>query len=418
MDKIIIEGGKKLKGEVEVSGSKNASLPIMVAALLAKGATKLYGVPRLNDTLTMAKVIGTLGAKAVFDEQGIFHLDPKGFSHHEAPYDLVRTMRASIYVMGPLLARLGKARVSLPGGCAIGARPIDLHLKGFEAMGAKVVLKHGYVEASAKKLKGARIVLDKPSVGATANLMMAACLAQGTTYLHNAAQEPEIADLEAFLNRMGAKVTGAGSDCIEIKGVTSMEAAEYAVVADRIEAGTFLCAAAITGGSVMVRRARLDHLGFVVDKLRAHGVMVEESEGAVRVLPASKPKPVNICTMPYPGFPTDMQAQWMALMCMAPGTSVITETIWENRFLHVPELQRLGADIATQGNSAVVRGVRKLSGAQVMASDLRASAALVVAGLAAGGKTEISRIYHLDRGYENLERKLTALGARIKRVKA
>jgi len=417
MDKILIEGGKKLKGEVEVSGSKNASLPIMVASLLAKGSAKLYGVPNLMDTRTMARVIAALGAQAGFDAKGVMTIDPKGFSGFEAPYDLVRTMRASIYVMGPLLARLGKARVSLPGGCAIGARPIDLHLRAFEALGARVVLKHGYVEASAKRLKGARFVMDKPSVGATANLMMAASLAQGTTIINNAAQEPEIVDLAGFINRMGGKVAGAGSDCIEIKGVAGLTACEYAVIPDRIEAGTLMVAAAITGGSVLVRRARLDHMGSFLDKLRAHGVQVSEEDGAARVLAAPKPKAVNICTMPHPGFPTDMQAQWMALMAVAPGASVLTETIWENRFLHVPELQRLGADIAVQGNSAVVKGVRKLSGAAVMASDLRASAALVLAGLAAKGRTEINRIYHLDRGYERMEEKLTALGARIKRVK-
>jgi UDP-N-acetylglucosamine 1-carboxyvinyltransferase len=417
MDRILIEGGKRLKGEVEVSGSKNASLPIMVAGLLAKGQSKLYGVPNLMDTRTMARVIAALGAQAGFDAKGAMTIDPKGFSGFEAPYDLVRTMRASIYVMGPLLARLGRARVSLPGGCAIGARPIDLHLRAFEALGAKVALKHGYVEASAKKLKGARFVMDKPSVGATANLMMAASLAQGTTLINNAAQEPEIVDLAGFINRMGGKVTGAGSDCIEIKGVASLSACEYAVIPDRIEAGTLMVAAAITGGSVLVRRARLDHMGSFLDKLRAHGVQVSEEDGAARVLAAPKPKAVNICTMPHPGFPTDMQAQWMALMAVTPGAAVLTETIWENRFLHVPELQRLGADIAVQGNSAVVKGVRKLSGASVMASDLRASAALVLAGLAAKGRTEINRIYHLDRGYERMEEKLTALGARIQRVK-
>ncbi len=417
MDKIIIEGGRKLKGEVEVSGSKNACLPLMVAALLGKGRSRITGAPDLMDVRTMGQVIRTLGAEAELAD-GVFSLDSRGFSRCEAPYDLVRTMRASIYVMGPLLARLGRARVSLPGGCAIGARPINLHLAGFEALGAKVVLKHGYVEATAKKLKGARIVLDKPSVGATCNLMMAAALAQGTSYLHNAAQEPEITDLANFLNRMGGRVQGAGTDCIEIKGVSSLTGCEYAVIPDRIEAATFLCAAAITGGSIRVRRARLDHLGFVAEKLALHGMQLSEEDGALRVVPARGPKPVNICTMPYPGFPTDLQAQWMALMAVTPGTSVITETIWENRFLHVSELTRLGADISIQGNSAVVKGVRRLSGAPVMASDLRASAALVLAALAARGRTEISRIYHLDRGYEALEKKLARLGARVKRVGA
>jgi UDP-N-acetylglucosamine 1-carboxyvinyltransferase len=416
MDKIEIEGGKTLKGEVEVSGSKNASLPIMVASLLAKGRSRIYGVPDLMDTRTMTQVVRTLGAKAE-NVDGAWEVDPRGFSKVEAPYDLVRTMRASIYVMGPLLARLGKARVSLPGGCAIGARPINLHLSGFEALGAKVTLKHGYIEATAKKLRGARIVLDKPSVGASANLMMAAVLAQGTTYIHNGAQEPEIVDLANFLNRMGAKVTGAGTDCIEIRGVTSLSPCEYSVIPDRIEAGTLICASALTGGSILIRRARLDHLGFLVEKFSQHGIQLAEEGGALRVLPGRARKAVNIFTMPHPGFPTDMQAQWMALMAVTPGTSVITETIWENRFLHVSELVRLGADIAIQGNSAVIKGVKKLSGAPVMASDLRASAALVLAGLAAGGRTTISRVYHLDRGYERLDEKLSRLGARIKRMK-
>lgn len=416
MDKIEIEGGKILKGEVEVSGSKNASLPIMVASLLTKGRSRIYGVPDLMDTRTMTQVVRTLGAKAE-NVDGAWEIDPRGFNKVEAPYDLVRTMRASIYVMGPLLARLGKARVSLPGGCAIGARPINLHLSGFEALGAKVTLKHGYIEATAKKLRGARIVLDKPSVGASANLMMAAVLAQGTTYIHNGAQEPEIVDLANFLNRMGAKVTGAGTDCIEIRGVTSLSPCEYSVIPDRIEAGTLICASALTGGSILIRRARLDHLGFLVEKFSQHGIQLAEEGGALRVLPGRSRKAVNIFTMPHPGFPTDMQAQWMTLMAVTPGTSVITETIWENRFLHVSELVRLGADIAIQGNSAVIKGVKKLSGAPVMASDLRASAALVLAGLAAGGRTTVSRVYHLDRGYERLVEKLARLGARIKRIK-
>jgi UDP-N-acetylglucosamine 1-carboxyvinyltransferase len=364
----------------------------------------------------MSRVIRVLGAKSEY-EKGSLYIDPRGFRRFEAPYDLVKTMRASIYVMGPLLARLGRARVSQPGGCAIGQRPIDLHLKGFEALGAKVTLEHGYIEARARKLKGARIILDKPSVGATANLLMAAVLAQGTTYLHNAAQEPEIVDLVNFLNRMGAKVAGAGTDSIEIRGVSSLSPCEYAVIPDRIEAATLIAAAAITQGSIRLRRARLDHLGFVCEKFAAHGVQLAEEEGAVRVLPGRKRKPVNIYTMPYPGFPTDMQAQWTALMSTTPGTSVITETIWENRFMHVSELVRMGADITQQGGSVVIRGVKKLSGAPVMASDLRASAALVVAALGAKGRTEISRIYHLDRGYENLEGKLSKLGAKIKRVK-
>jgi UDP-N-acetylglucosamine 1-carboxyvinyltransferase len=415
MDKMIVEGGRRLKGEADIGGSKNATLPIMVAALLAKSPSLVRGTPRLRDVDTMIKVLETLGAKA--GQQGPdLRVDPKGLDKFEAPYDLVRTMRASIYVMGPLLARLGRARVSLPGGCAIGQRPIDLHLKGFEALGAKIVLKHGYIEATAKKLKGARIIFDKPSVGATANVMMAAVLAQGTTSLHNPAQEPEIVDLAGFLKRMGARLKGEGTDCIEIQGVASLSGCEYEVIPDRIEAATLLTAAAITGGSVSLRHGRLGDLGIVADKLREHGLELVETGRGLRAAMGRSRKPVHITTMPHPGFPTDMQAQWMALMALTPGTTVVTETIWENRFMHVSELDRMGANIKIQGGSAVVSGVKQLSGAPVMASDLRASAALVLAALAAKGTTEITRIYHLDRGYERLEDKLTALGARITRV--
>ena len=415
MDKMIVEGGRRLKGEAEIGGSKNATLPIMVAALLAKGPSVVRGTPRLRDVDTMNKVLETLGVKASQDRSDL-HIDPKGLKKYEAPYDLVKTMRASIYVMGPLLARLGKARVSMPGGCAIGQRPVDLHLKGFEALGAKISLKHGYIEATAKKLKGARIIFDKPSVGATANVMMAACLAQGTTTLHNPAQEPEIVDLAGFLKRMGARIHGEGSDCIEIIGVSSLQGCDYEVIPDRIEAATLLVAAAITGGSVSLRHGRLADLGIVAEKLREHGLDLVETGRGLKASMGKRRRPVHITTMPHPGFPTDMQAQWMALMALTPGTTVVTETIWENRFMHVSELDRMGADIKIQGNSAVVSGVKKLFGAPVMASDLRASAALVVAGLAAKGSTEITRIYHLDRGYERLEDKLSALGARIRRV--
>jgi len=415
MDKMIVEGGRRLKGEAEIGGSKNAVLPIMVAALLAKGASVVRGTPRLRDVTTMIKVLETLGVKASQDGSDL-HIDPKGLKKYEAPYDLVKTMRASIYVMGPLLARLGKARVSMPGGCAIGQRPVDLHLKGFEALGAKIALKHGYIEATAKKLKGARIIFDKPSVGATANVMMAACLAQGTTTLHNPAQEPEIVDLAGFLKRMGARIHGEGSDCIEIIGVSSLQGCDYEVIPDRIEAATLLVAAAITGGSVSLRHGRLADLGIVAEKLREHGLDLVETGRGLKASMGKRRRPVHITTMPHPGFPTDMQAQWMALMALTPGTTVVTETIWENRFMHVSELDRMGADIKIQGNSAVVSGVKKLFGAPVMASDLRASAALVVAALAAKGSTEITRIYHLDRGYERLEDKLSALGARIRRV--
>jgi UDP-N-acetylglucosamine 1-carboxyvinyltransferase len=418
MDKMIIEGGAKLKGEATVGGSKNASLPIMVAALLAEGPSKIEGVPRLKDIDTMCALLGQLGATAS-QEGSTLSIDSRGMDKFEAPYDLVRTMRASIYVMGPLLARLGKARVSLPGGCAIGPRPIDYHLKGFEALGAKIKLEHGYVEATAKKLKGARIVFEKPSVGATCNIMMAATLAQGTTWLHNPAQEPEIVDLGGFLNRMGAQVTGAGTDCITIKGVGSLKPTDYRVIPDRIEAATLIGAAAITGGSVTLKHSRLSDLGIVSEKFLEHGVSLSEgAEGrdTLKVSSHKNRKAVHICTMPHPGFPTDVQAQWMSLMCVTKGTSVITETIWENRFMHISELERMGADIRVQGNSAVVTGVPKLSGTTVMASDLRASAALLLAGLVARGKTEVSRIYHLDRGYERLEKKLEALGAKIRRA--
>lgn len=415
MDKMIVEGGRRLKGEAEIGGSKNATLPIMVAAMLGKGPSVVRGTPRLRDVDTMIKVLETLGVKAG-QEGSVLSIDPKGLKKYEAPYDLVSTMRASIYVMGPLLARLGKARVSMPGGCAIGQRPVDLHLKGFEALGAKIKLAHGYIEATAKKLKGARIIFDKPSVGATANVMMAAVLAQGTTTLHNPAQEPEIVDLAGFLKRMGARIHGEGSDCIEIVGVSSLSGCDYEVIPDRIEAATLLTAAAITGGAVSLRHGRLADLGIVAEKLREHGLELVETGRGLRASMGGRRKPAHITTQPHPGFPTDMQAQWMALMSLTPGTTVVTETIWENRFMHVSELDRMGADIKIQGNSAVVTGVKKLLGAPVMASDLRASAALVVAALAAKGSTEISRIYHLDRGYERLEDKLSALGARIRRV--
>ena len=414
MDKMIVEGGRRLKGEAEIGGAKNATLPIMVAALLGKSPSIVRGTPRLRDVNTMVKVLETLGVKAS-QEGSDLHVDPKGLKKFEAPYDLVSTMRASIYVMGPLLARLGKARVSMPGGCAIGQRPVDLHLKGFEALGAKIELKHGYIEATAKKLKGARIIFDKPSVGATANVMMAACLAQGATMLHNPAQEPEIVDLAGFLKRMGARISGEGTDCIEIVGVSSLQGCDYEVIPDRIEAATLLAAAAITGGSVSLRHGRLGDLGIVAEKFKEHGLELLETGRGLRAAMGRVRKSVHVTTMPHPGFPTDMQAQWMALMALTPGTSVVTETIWENRFMHVSELERMGADIKIHGNSAVVTGVKRLTGAPVMASDLRASAALVVAALAAKGTTQISRIYHLDRGYERLEDKLTALGARIRR---
>lgn len=416
MDKLIINGGKRLKGDVTVSGSKNASLPICIAAVLAAGASTITNVPRLRDISTTAKLLESLGA--TIERQGnSMRIDAATINTVEATYDLVKTMRASVLVLGPLLARFGRARVSLPGGCAIGARPIDQHLKGLKALGAEIRLEHGYVEAIAKKgLTGARINFDISTVGGTEHLMMAAAVAKGETVLENAAREPEIADLADYLNRMGARVEGAGTDTIRIQGVSELTAADYEVMPDRIEAGTFMCAAAITGGDVKIRGMKLEHLDALSFKLMDAGVDIVNRDGVVRVKGPKRPHAVNIKTRPYPGFPTDMQAQFMALMCVADGASVISENIFENRFMHVSELQRFGADITVEGNSATVKGVKQLSGAPVMATDLRASACLVLAGLAAEGTTEIQRIYHLDRGYEHIETKLAGLGADIQRV--
>ncbi len=416
MDKLIINGGKKLKGEVTVSGSKNASLPICIASILAEGSSHITNVPQLRDINTTAKLLQSLGAVVERDENSM-RVDASTINTVEATYDLVKTMRASVLVLGPLLARFGRSRVSLPGGCAIGARPIDQHLKGLKALGAEIRLEHGYVEATAKKgLKGARVNFDVSTVGGTEHLMMAAALATGTTVLENAAREPEIADLADYLNMMGARIEGAGTDTIRIQGVSELTPAAYEVMPDRIEAGTFICAAAITGGDVKIKGMKLEHLDALSFKLMDAGVEITNRNGVVRVKGPKRPNAINIKTRPYPGFPTDMQAQFMALMCIADGASVISENIFENRFMHVSELQRFGADITIEGNSATVKGVKKLSGAPVMATDLRASASLVLAGLAAEGTTEIQRIYHLDRGYERIESKLAALGADIKRV--
>lgn len=416
MDKLIINGGKRLKGDVTVSGSKNASLPICIAAVLAAGASTITNVPRLRDISTTAKLLESLGA-AIERQGNSMRIDAATINTVEATYDLVKTMRASVLVLGPLLARFGRARVSLPGGCAIGARPIDQHLKGLKALGAEIRLEHGYVEAIAKKgLTGARINFDISTVGGTEHLMMAAAVAKGETVLENAAREPEIADLADYLNRMGARIEGAGTDTIRIQGVSELTAADYEVMPDRIEAGTFMCAAAITGGDVKIRGMKLEHLDALSFKLMDAGVDIVNRDGVVRVKGPKRPHAVNIKTRPYPGFPTDMQAQFMALMCVADGASVISENIFENRFMHVSELQRFGADITVEGNSATVKGVKQLSGAPVMATDLRASACLVLAGLAAEGTTEIQRIYHLDRGYEHIETKLAGLGADIQRV--
>ncbi len=416
MDKLIIKGGKKLAGEVTVSGSKNASLPIFISTILAPGRHEISNVPFLRDINTTIKVLETLGA-VVEGKGNVVGIDTSKVNNHEATYELVKTMRASVLVLGPLLARLGKARVSLPGGCAIGARPINLHLKGLAALGADINLTHGYVEAKAKRLKGARINFDISTVGGTEHLMMAAATAKGETVLENAAREPEIVDLAIVLNKMGAKIEGAGTDTIRITGVKELGPVSHRVMPDRIEAGTFMVAAAITGGDIKIKGMQLEHLDALVFKLQDVGVEIINKDNLVRVKGPKKLHGVNIKTRPYPGFPTDMQAQFMALMCLADGASVISENIFENRFMHVSELSRFGADITIEGNIATVKGVKKLSGAPVMATDLRASASLILAGLAAQNTTEVSRIYHLDRGYEAIEKKLAGLGADIVRVK-
>jgi len=416
MDKLIIKGGIKLKGDVQVSGSKNAALPILVSTILAPGANEIHNVPFLRDINTTIKVLESLGAQVAGNGHTVT-VDTAGINSHEATYDLVKTMRASVLVLGPLLARFGMARVSLPGGCAIGARPINLHLKGLQALGADIVLEHGYVAARAKRLKGARIHFDISTVGGTEHLMMAAATAKGETILENAAREPEICDLGLILNRMGAKIEGAGTDTIRIQGVSELSPVSYEVMPDRIEAGTFMIAAAITGGDIRIKGMKLEHLDALVFKLQDAGVEISSRDNVIRVKGPRKIRNVNIKTRPYPGFPTDMQAQFMALMCKADGASVISENIFENRFMHVAELLRFGADIVIEGNVATIKGVKKLSGAPVMATDLRASASLILAGLAAENTTEVSRIYHLDRGYEAIEKKLAGLGADIVRVK-
>jgi UDP-N-acetylglucosamine 1-carboxyvinyltransferase len=415
LDKLIIKGGRKLSGEISVSGSKNAALPVFISTLLAPGVNEIQNVPFLRDINTTIKVLESLGA--VIEGRGhIVRIDTSGVDNHEATYDLVKTMRASVLVLGPLLARFGRARVSLPGGCAIGARPINLHLKGLAALGAEINLTHGYVEAKAKRLKGARINFDISTVGGTEQLLMAAAMAKGETILENAAREPEIAELAEVLSKMGAQIEGAGTDTIRINGVEQLQPVTHAVMPDRIEAGTFMIAASITGGDIRIRNMRLEHLDALVFKLQDAGVEITNRDNIVRVKGPRRINAVNIKTRPYPGFPTDMQAQFMTLMCLADGASVISENIFENRFMHVAELLRFGADIVVEGNAATVKGVKKLSGAPVMATDLRASASLILAGLAANNTTEVSRIYHLDRGYERIEEKLKALGADIERV--
>jgi UDP-N-acetylglucosamine 1-carboxyvinyltransferase len=419
LDKFIIEGGVPLRGRVSISGSKNATLPLMAAALLADSPTVLYNVPDLRDTRTMADVLRYLGADVYFEDHKMV-IDPKGFSNHEAPYDMVRKMRASIYVMGPMLARLGRARVSMPGGCAIGPRPIDLHLKGFAALGARLEIEHGYVVAETDRLAGAEFNLSGAagsSVGATCNVLMAAVLAEGDTVIHGAAREPEVCELVAFLRKMGAQVEGAGERVLHVRGVNSLKGTTHTIVADRIEAGTFMVAAAITGGDITFDNAPLDHMDAVVSKLHEIGARLEPTPHGTRVWGEFQNyTATNIQTWTYPGFPTDMQAQFMALLALVPGTSIIRETIYVDRFLHAAELNRMGARIQVLNGMATIQGVEKLSGAPVMASDLRASAALVLAGLAAEGTTVINRVYHIDRGYESIERKLAALGGKVVRI--
>jgi UDP-N-acetylglucosamine 1-carboxyvinyltransferase len=416
MDKIVIQGGRALKGEVRISGAKNAALPILISSLLTDGWNTYSNVPDLRDIQSTKLLLSSLGASIESDGDCI-KINGGGMCNHEASYDLVRKMRASILVLGPLLARLKKARVSLPGGCAIGARPINLHLKGLARLGAVIELKHGYVEASADHLKGNEIYLDIPTVTGTENLMMAAVLAKGVTVLRNAAREPEVVALADTLIKMGAKITGAGTSAITIEGVASLKPVSVSIIPDRIEAGTFMVSAALAKGDVTVLNCEPGHLEAVVHKLKLSGAQVTVEDTSIRVQGPDEIASVDVKTLPYPGFPTDMQAQFMVLMSVAKGFSIISETIFENRFIHVSELKRMGADIKISGNTAMITGVPSLSGAPVMATDLRASASLILAGLTAVGTTEINRVYHLDRGYETIEKKFAQLGAAIKRVK-
>ena len=416
MDKIVINGGERLKGEVRISGAKNSALPLMAATLLSEGVNTITNIPRLRDVDTFSKLLKYTGAEIKKDSDGKLLVDTSKTNFCEAPYEHVKTMRASVLVLGSLLARLGKAKVSLPGGCAIGARPINLHLKGLEILGAKIELEHGYVVATAKKLKGGNIYLDIPTVTGTENLLMAASLADGITVIENAACEPEVSELAAVLRKMGAKISGDGTGRIEIEGVERLTPFEHEIMPDRIETGTFMIAAGITRGNIIIKNCIPSHCHALTLKLRDTGIEIVEGDNWVRVVGPNKVKSADVKTSPYPGFPTDMQAQFMALMSLSEGISVISETIFENRLMHVSELIRMGADITIDGNSAVVKGVSYLSGAQVMATDLRASACLILAGLAARGETVVSRVYHLDRGYESIEEKFKKLGAKIKRV--
>jgi UDP-N-acetylglucosamine 1-carboxyvinyltransferase len=418
MQKIVVTGGAPLQGEVRISGAKNAVLPILCATLLADGPVEIGNVPYLHDVVTTIKLLRELGAQVDHDrDAGVVRVDARSVHSHVAPYELVKTMRASVLVLGPLLAKHGAAEVSLPGGCAIGSRPVDQHIKGMQALGAEVSVDHGFIKARAERLKGGRVVFDMVSVGATENVLMAAALADGTSVLENAAMEPEIVDLAECLIAMGAKIEGAGSNRITVHGVERLAGGRHDVVADRIETGTFLVAAAMTGGRIVCRAARPDTLDAVIDKLVEAGAEITEDADSITLdMHGKRPKAVDITTAPHPGFPTDMQAQFMALNCVAEGVGVISETIFENRFMHVQELLRLGADIRIDGHTAIVRGREQLGGAPVMATDLRASASLILAGLVADGDTTIDRIYHLDRGYERIEEKLSALGAKIRRV--
>ena len=417
MAKIIINGGEVLNGEVQISGAKNAVLPILCATILADEPVTLSNVPHLHDVTTTISLLSALGARITVDDHQTLHIDPRSVNQTVAPYELVKTMRASILVLGPLLAKFGHAEVSLPGGCAIGSRPVDLHIRGMQALGAEVTVENGFVKAKCDRLKGGRFVFDMVSVGATENVLSAAVLAQGTTVLENCAQEPEIIDLALSLQTLGARIDGIGTSTLTIEGVERLHGGSYQVQADRIETGTFLVAAAMTGGRVVCRRARAEYMDSVLQKLAEAGADISSTVDSITLdMGGRRPKAVNITTAPYPAFPTDMQAQFAAMNCIADGVGVIKETIFENRFMHMNELQRLGADVKIDGHTAIVRGVQALTGAPVMATDLRASASLVLAGLVAKGETVIDRIYHIDRGYENIEEKFRGLGARIKRV--
>jgi UDP-N-acetylglucosamine 1-carboxyvinyltransferase len=417
MAKIIISGGETLNGDVFISGAKNAVLPILCATILADEPITISNVPHLHDVTTTISLLGALGARITVDDNQTLHIDPRTVDQTVVPYDLVKTMRASILVLGPLLAKFGHAEVSLPGGCAIGSRPVDQHIRGLQALGAEVSVENGYVKAKCDRLKGGRYMFDMVSVGATENVLSAAVLAKGTTILENCAQEPEIIDLALCLQTMGAKIEGIGSSTMVIEGVDRLHGGAYQVQADRIETGTFLVAAAMTGGRIVCRRARADYMDSVLLKLQEAGAHINTTADTISLdMGGRRPKAVDITTAPYPAFPTDMQAQFAAMNCMADGVGIIKETIFENRFMHMNELQRLGADIRIDGHTAVIRGVTQLTGAPIMATDLRASASLVLAGLVAQGETVIDRIYHIDRGYENIEEKFRGLGARIKRV--